>query len=69
LKSSPERWIDVPLPEDAMLKRFVPAFASAMKSFTVVAFTFFGLTTIRFGTPAAKATASKSVSGSYGIFA
>jgi hypothetical protein len=35
-----------------------------MNSWTVLAFTFFGLTTSTFGTPAAKATGAKSRTGS-----
>jgi hypothetical protein len=44
--------MEVPLPEDAIVILPGVAFASAMNSWTVVAFTFLGLTTIRFGTPA-----------------
>src|SRR4029079_7266367 len=67
LNSSPDRWIDVPLPDDAKLSLPGFAFAYAISSCTDLNGND-GLTTSTFGTPATRITGAKSLTWSYGIF-
>src|SRR5688572_25156090 len=68
LNSSPDRWIEVPLPLEAKL--MVPGLdlATATSSGTVFAGTD-GCATSTFGTPATSTIGAKSFAASYGIFA
>jgi hypothetical protein len=68
LNSSPDKWIDVPLPLEAKLIAPGLSFASLINSATVFAGTE-GCATSTFGTPATRMTGAKSFAASYGIFA
>ena len=62
LNSSPVRWIEVPLPLEAMLSWPGRVFAYAMNSATLLTGSE-GWTTITFGTAATLVTGTKSLSG------